>query len=34
MFFSKTIDEVLAELETDPITGLSQKEVELKKNLG
>ncbi|WP_281419355.1 cation-translocating P-type ATPase [Clostridium psychrophilum] len=31
MFFSKTINEVLAELETDPITGLSQKEAELKK---
>jgi Ca2+-transporting ATPase len=31
MFFNKTIEEVLKELESNPITGLSQKETELKR---
>ncbi len=31
MFFNKTIDEVLEELETNPITGLSQKAAELQR---
>ena len=31
MFFNKTIEEVLKELESNPITGLSEKEVELKR---
>ena len=31
MFFNKTIEEVLKELDSNPITGLSQKETELKR---
>lgn len=31
MFFNKTIEEVLKELDSNPITGLSQKETELRK---
>ena len=31
MFFTKTIEEVLKELNSDPITGLSQDETELRK---
>jgi len=31
MFFNKTIEEVLTELGSNPITGLSQKETELKR---
>ena len=31
MFFNKTIEEVLKELDVNPITGLSQKETELKR---
>jgi len=31
MFFNKTIEEDLKELESNPITGLSEKEVELKR---
>jgi Ca2+-transporting ATPase len=30
MFFNKTIEEVLNKLDTDPITGLTQKEVDIK----
>jgi Ca2+-transporting ATPase len=32
MFFNKTIEEVLNELETNPVTGLSQTEAEIKRN--
>jgi len=32
MFFNKTIEEVLKELDTNLKTGLSQKEIELKRN--
>ncbi|MGK0467234.1 cation-translocating P-type ATPase [Clostridium sp.] len=32
MFFNKTIEEVLKELETNPVIGLSQKEMELKRD--
>lgn len=32
MFFNKTIEEVLKELDTNPVTGLSQKEIELKRD--
>ncbi|MCJ7690571.1 MAG: HAD-IC family P-type ATPase, partial [Clostridiaceae bacterium] len=31
MFFNKTIEEVLKELDTNPVTGLSHKESELKR---
>ena len=31
MFFNKTIEEVLKELESNPITGLSQNESRTKK---
>lgn len=31
MFFNKTIEETLKELDSNPITGLSQKEIELKR---
>ena len=31
MFFNKTIEEVLKELDSNPITGLSQKQTELKR---
>ncbi len=31
MFFNKTIEEVLKELDVNPVTGLSQKETELRK---
>ncbi|MBK5242463.1 MAG: cation-translocating P-type ATPase [Clostridium sp.] len=32
MFFNKTFEEVLKELDTNPVTGLSQKESELKRD--